>query len=939
MRVMRTVVIVFIVMTSPVMAQQVVESGAWRMVVEGNGPGEISFNGQALIMNSRVSGFLPSWQGVRFHLGESTVEVTENGASWTRRMPDNQDAVLTVTAEGNTLTFTLHSTVTAPGPTEWSVPFYPEALRAGEKHCVVLHNDALSTLDLVNGFAGRSWVNGLVFEQPQRSVQLRFDSALLQDRRDRDAGLYWVTSLNHDGENPQEFHRTLEVEIVPADPADFAAREAVLLQIPTENIDVPVPNGGFEDETPLAHWSPNPRAAIDREEKRSGLQSARITIPADQEDRTGIYLTTQVPVQGGFAYKAEAFVKTRQVMRKILGDMSPTGATIILEWADRDGNWLAPGNYADGLYGDNNWKQVSTREVRAPLEAGYAVIFLSLRATGTAWFDDVKLTEVRHNLVLREPLYGAQIADNTPVFSWFYAIHGEALVELSPDPQFPEENTVTLAGDATSRAVIEDPIAPGTWYWRVSKYNGALQSAVWHFEQTAPITQDCTPPVIAPDHAFLDQPRTPVTVRFGDNVAVTGVKLVLNGRDITTQAKVEAERAVYTPEEDWQPGLHRLDVQVHDAAGNSAARRIFLNRLHQPVQRTWLSRGGIAFDGEPRFLLGMYGVRIEDMPEMAHAGIDFVHNYNWDGPGTNETALEYLDACHRHGLMAFIGFHRERLRAFDEEFVAERIGALSSHPALMAWYLFDEPDLPDQFVPPHQMRDLYQLVKSLDPTRPVIVTIAQRNLMPEYYGCYDVYWSMDYRLPAHNITNFTYHRNNLPEDMPLMSIVHCYDDRQRRGQVPEFDVADFRPTARQMHAAAFMQIVHESSGLCWWWWGQGGDLFMTVAHAPEAWAGLRETIRRIRELAPVLSAQLPARTWIEQVAEDREVHLWEKTLPDRTVIIAVNRDDEPCEAVVRSAALRDGEVRVLFEDRTVQARDGELTDSFAGWDVHVYEVR
>jgi hypothetical protein len=80
--------------------------------------------------------------------------------------------------------------------------------------------------------------------------------------------------------------------------------------------------------------------------------------------------------------------------------------------------------------------------------------------------------------------------------------------------------------------------------------------------------------------------------------------------------------------------------------------------------------------------------------------------------------------------------------------------------------------------------------------------------------------------------------------------------------------------------------------------------------------------------------------WIEKPAEGQEVHLWEKRLPDRTVIIAVNREKKPCNLNFASPAFAGKtQASVLFEGRSVTLAEGKLSDSFAGWAVHVYEVK
>ena len=66
---------------------------------------------------------------------------------------------------------------------------------------------------------------------------------------------------------------------------------------------------------------------------------------------------------------------------------------------------------------------------------------------------------------------------------------------------------------------------------------------------------------------------------------------------------------------------------------------------------------------------------------------------------------------------------------------------------------------------------------------------------------------------------------------------------------------------------------------------------------------------------------------------------WERKLPDRSVIIAVNRDEKACERTLASPLLANAtQAKVLFEDRAVPVREGRLTDRFEPLGVHVYEV-
>ena len=406
-------------------------------------------------------------------------------------------------------------------------------------------------------------------------------------------------------------------------------------------------------------------------------------------------------------------------------------------------------------------------------------------------------------------------------------------------------------------------------------------------------------------------------IDFGDNVGVERVTLLVDGEDVSASVRAAATEARYAPSGRWEQGLHTAEVRVEDAAGNAAERQLFFTHSKKLPQTTWRQFGGVETDGKRRFLLGMYGVNVEHMAEIAAAGFDFVHSYRWDGAGTNDEALEYLDAAQKHGLQAFIGIDRQKLIAGNEQFVAERVGALMRHPALFAWYLFDEPDLKHQYVSPMWMQRYHRLLKTLDPFHPVVVTCAYDDAVPRYRDGLDVHWTQVYGSTAFVASRLDKHRGFLHENTPLAAILHCYDRAQtgkvREGTKP--DPAKFEPDGRLLRANAFMAIAHNSSCLVWWWWGYGGgDRYFTIANAPEAWASMKKTVADIKSLEPVLTADDEVHPWIETPSDEVEVHCWEKKLADRTVIIAVNRNDVACEVAIKPKTLP-GECRVevLFE--------------------------
>lgn len=915
-----------------------IEVGPWTARAGDSSLLELGWQGETIVRRGSVKGFLPAWTGGRFPTGEPAREVQADRVTWTFQEAGNQDATVTLELDGDVARYALDTTVYAQGPTEFSVEIPPEAVFSGE-YALVRVDGKLRWLARDGSFETITGPQVLRFETPERTITVRSSGFQLQDRRDRGQGLFLVTVIGHENDEPQQAERAIEIEVSPVAEDEQAARRRLVEQVPTEIDEIPLTNPGFEDDTAFDDWNASPLASADDEIAHSGDRSARLTIDGPVEQRGDVYITRQVPVTPGHRYQAEAWIRGEDITAAEQGGMPSVGATIIVEFADPDGAWLAPGSYAASQFQSFDWRRVRTDAVKAPEGAGRAIIFLALRGVGTAWFDDVRLQEVTHHPVLLTPADTAAVHDNTPEFTWYFPQDARAVVELSRDGEFVAEETVTIA-DVQSPARVGEPIEPGRWHWRVRVPEYDAVSATWNFDQTAGLDEDTTEPEVVASHDWLATPTAPIRIRYADNAGIARVWMTVDGEDVSAEIVAGAQEATYTPEEPWTPGLHVAQVRVEDEPGNAAERTVFFT-AGRPEQRiVWEERGGVSIDGEKHFLLGMYGVNEDDMPEMARAGYDFVHSYRWDGSGDTESALAYLDEAQRHGLRAFMGLDRKRLQAHDERFVAERVAALMRHPGLLAWYLYDEPDLEHQYVSPEWLERYYRLIKALDPFHPVIVTVAQIGKLGEYRDAFDVHWAMVYRDTAFVADRMEGQREILREGTPLAAILHCYDRSQsglaQGGGTP--DPAAFQPDGRMMRANAFMAIAHNSSGLSWWWWGYGGsNRFFTVANAPEAWASLQATVARIQELEPVLTAEGEIVTRVLEPAEGVEVHLWEKRLPDSVVTIAVNRDDQPVEATwVPQWPPEDGTANVRWEGREVIVDGGEMADAFEPRGVHVY---
>lgn len=719
-----------------------------------------------------------------------------------------------------------------------------------------------------------------------------------------------------------------------------------------EVIPVPVANADFEEGAQPTGWQCPPNGDIVEENPGHGKRCARLTVSSAEEK--GVYITQRVPIEPGARYQANAMIRTEGVKPASVLGMSTVGAALIVEWADKDGKWLAAGEYSNEPgFGTHPWKRCSCDNLLAPPKAGYAIIFLALRGTGTAWFDDVHFTEVRRTIVLQSPQDGIEIRNNRPRLEWTEETDAlEYEIELSRDPAFPEGGARYEARTSDPFFVPSGPLAQGTWHWRVRMADGRW-SKPRRFSQTAPPDADTTGPRIAPIEQSITQPDQPLRVRLSDpsGVKAEGVRVKgIEGKSF--KAEQEKDAVAIRADGGWPRGAHKIEVAATDNLGNEAREEFWVAVAPAPPKPLrWDCQRGV-FDGEKYiFPVGIYQVKEEDYAKVKAAGFTLVHQYTWEGSQDDAKAREYLDGVQKGGLTAFVGFDRggwgkkNGLVQGNREHVARRIAALRDHPALFAWYLFDEPDLAHQFVAPRNLRAWYRFIKALDPFHPVIVTLACKNSITKYgQGCYDVYWTMAYRDTAYVADLIEEHQRELGPGRPHMIILHSYDHEQttRIKSGEKTDDAAFQPDLALFRANAYMALAHGSSGLCWWWYGDGRRRFLSVGDVPQAWGWLSKVVGEVRELIPMLTAEgevLPIQA--KSDPEDAKIRIWAKKTGAGITVIAVNPDSKgEATATIHSAGLPDNATAsVRFENREVTVAGRQLTDRFGPMAAHVYEVK
>ena len=705
----------------------------------------------------------------------------------------------------------------------------------------------------------------------------------------------------------------------------------------TRSVPIPISNPGFEDGA--KGWRLPANATIVSDQAFAGKQSARLTVRDPKKD--GVYITRQVPVVGGAYYVVRCRVKTAGVTKNP-DNASSVGAGLIVEWADKKGEWYDSGEYATKLYGDNGWTVREVRKsCRAPERAGFAYIYLALRGIGTAWFDDLEVERVDRLLTPEAPSSGQSLRANRPLLCWRddpQAMNYTA--EISRDAAFPTADTIRLETEQSSIRPPK-PIEPGRWYWRVSA-PGYAPTEPRSFEQTAAVGEDTTPPEIEAQptrvtsadarvririrHSGVDARRSTVQARLGNQVVPVAIEPV----DAT------AVIAVLSPR--WELGLNRVSMTATDAVGNAETQELLVLFRPVPAHPITISSDGAYLDADKRiFPLGIYQVSPAAMPKVKQGGIQVVHSCEFESSQNDAKAKAYLDAAAAADLRVFIGFDRGRsskkgLIQGNTEHVIQRVAALCDNPGLFCWYLFDEPEAAHQYVSPRGLIAYGNLIRRLDPYHAVVVVTYAAG-MGAYRASYDTHWTEAYETPERDVQMLNSQRSRLPADTPITMISNCGSDTWRMQEGKPFDPAQFKPDGVWMRAAAFAGITQRVNGMWWWWYADDVKGLVTVAHVPEAWQALTKVFAQLHNLEPVFTDPAKPDTGSVDVGRGK-VYWWRKKVGRETTLIAVNASEQQARATL--LALGTGPATVLFENRQAQLQAGKLTDNFTRYAVHVY---
>jgi len=150
-----------------------------------------------------------------------------------------------------------------------------------------------------------------------------------------------------------------------------------------------------------------------------------------------------------------------------------------------------------------------------------------------------------------------------------------------------------------------------------------------------------------------------------------------------------------------------------------------------------------------------------------------------------------------------------------------------------------------------------------------------------------------------------------------------------------------KPTPHEVRAEVWMALVHGSRGLIYFV-HQFNPKFIEAGLLadPEMTQAVTALNKQIKELAPVLnSPALKDAATVKSSAADCPVDVLARSHAGATYLFAVAMRDKDTQAAFTLAGVKGkAKVEVLGEGRNLEMANGEFSDAFKGYEVHLYKI-
>lgn len=446
--------------------------------------------------------------------------------------------------------------------------------------------------------------------------------------------------------------------------------------------------------------------------------------------------------------------------------------------------------------------------------------------------------------------------------------------------------------------------------------------------------------VISRYNYYLPGDRPSVVGMLPDSISPGGYRLLLlrDGKTVAAADHAEGHRLTVTVP-DLPMGATMFSYRVEQAGRTVSEGGLELRRLpskSNAVQIDLLT-GGLIADGLPFFPFGFYCAPVGDLPER-----EIVHGFNMIGPyqsnlpATRAERKAYMDRCAQLGMRvqyavnSLIGSGHNGARGLDMSdadklaLLKEEVIAFRDHPALLSWYINDEPD--GQGRPPAILEAAYKTIHELDPYHPISVVFMMPSKAGDFRHTMDIAMTDPYPIPG-------------PADKvldDLTAYVRAYRYEKSVWLVPQAfggqEMWAREPTAQEIRLMTYMGLIGGAKGIQYYVHAAGNLNPQSVS----AWSACSDLAVETAQMSSFLLSADPAPA---VHGDDKKILAKVFRYKDNLLVVAANDENRPkaLELSLDTALSRPAEC--WFANRSVPMQNGRIQDMIDGYGTRVYLIR
>lgn len=185
--------------------------------------------------------------------------------------------------------------------------------------------------------------------------------------------------------------------------------------------------------------------------------------------------------------------------------------------------------------------------------------------------------------------------------------------------------------------------------------------------------------------------------------------------------------------------------------------------------------------------------------------------------------------------------------------IRQLIQSSDSHPALLGYYLVDEPDL--HRISPERVDRVHRFFKSYPAKKPTALIVFNGFNAKDYSAITDIFMIDRYPIPWLPMADFDLHirlaSNAIGPNTPLYTVLQAFDWEEHRQLLPK--ETEFRPpTEEEMRCMVYLSLSYGADGIFFYSYRSRGWF---IEEHPEVWTGLQSITYEMIQRKPLFLAE------------------------------------------------------------------------------------